>query len=317
LPQFNRQAEVLFASDTDVLLPVITNLRINFRISKTLKKEENSCSVDIYNLSQGSREKIETEADKLTLRAGYGDPGDTTTERDAQGTLVIKERGSRQLPSLFIGDITKRDFTYAPPDTIATYECQRQKRTQGIVSVSFKSGQSISQVLKAVVKTAKIEVRKKFEDFIFKNDRPFSKGYSFMGPVKDALDELVDSLQSEWTYQDGVLKVIPLDETDETKAIVLNATNGMLGVPEKFEDKEKKSSKERPKKGFVVRSLLLSSANPGGTLILTSEKLGIFNHLFKIDSVEHVGDTFGAEWGTRMKVIEQIDTTAAVEAAFA
>lgn len=320
MPQFLRQAEVIFLSDDNRPLPVISGLRINFRISKTLKKEENSCSVDIYNLSKRSREQLEAGADKLELRAGYGDPGEVFTSRSPEGKLIVRKRGVLQLPSIFIGDITANHHKYVPPEGITTYECIRQKKTQSKVSVSHKAGTKISVIFKDLIKRAGVEVRSNIDDFIF-DDKPLTTGYTFMGPIKDAFDELVDIIDSEWSYEDGVFKLIARDRTDRTAVIFLDKTKGLLGVPEKYKDIEKKPSRGKkstgnPKEGYIVRSLLLANANPGGSIVLTSKQLELNQEIFKIDTVEHVGDTFGNIWGTKVKVFSVLkeDTTITTEA---
>jgi len=281
-----------------------------------LKREENSCSVDIYNLSRKTRDRIERFAKKLSISAGYGEPTEIFVGINPDGQEIVSERGAPNLPTVFIGDITKRMHTYAPPDGVITFECNRQRKTGTIVSASYGNNKKVSDILKDLIKKAKIESRLNLDAFIFE-DKPLTTGYTFSGPVKDALDEITEIADLEWTYQDEVLKIIPKNQSDQDRktSFILNKTNGLIGIPEKFDDLQSRVQGETPKEGYTVRSLLLPKANPGGGVILSSEKLEISNQFFKIDTVEHIGDNYSDSWGTKMDLIEALDTTNATDAA--
>jgi hypothetical protein len=70
---FNRRAQTIVAPVDGSEGIDVTGLRTVFRVEKTSTSEPNTATVEVYNLSPFSRNRIESKDQVVTLRAGYVD----------------------------------------------------------------------------------------------------------------------------------------------------------------------------------------------------------------------------------------------------
>lgn len=281
--QFDRIAQVIFGTVGASTLTV-SNSEVAFSILKTPTPESNKATIDIYNLSKASRDKILDLDQKVTVSAGY---------RNANGLEVI-----------FVGDISLINHAHNRPDIVTRIEANDGETVlrESRLSLSYKEGFSVRQILSDIA--AKLQVPQKVDLITLQfTDKTFANGYSFVGQAKDALDTLTKTVGLEWSFQNEELKIQPDGSVDYTRSIVVNKDTGLIGSPERLENIGKKSKKDKAKPGWKVRTLLQPKAEPGGLITLSSREISTATQ-FRIEEVEHKGQIRGTDWTSTMKVVE-------------
>jgi hypothetical protein len=284
LTQFNRIASVTVGELGAGGLRV-SDLKITFDIRKDDDKDTNEAIVEIYNLSDKSRKRIEEIDALLFLSAGYTD-GDG-------------------LETLFIGDITNISHSVISPNVVTriTADDGSKEILERKISLSHASGSSGSLILQKILNS--FTISNNFESISF-TDKKYANGFSFAGSSSAALDKVTKFLDLDWSIQNNEIKLVPFDGNDGTRVVSLSPETGLLESPEKelFADRKAKGkSKKKEIPGWRLKSLLQPKLVPGGKVIVSSKEIPQ-NSEFTIMTVFHTGDTHGNEWNTIAEVKE-------------
>jgi len=278
VPLFNRTATVTVGPrGADGV--TIENLRIAFKVSKTLTPSTNSAQVEIYNANQKTRELLSEIGNLCVLKAGY---------KDQAGPAV-----------LFIGDVTHTDQERRRPENLIKLECGDGEKTlrESLVSYSFAAGTDPRDILDAIAADMALTVR----DVPDVTAEQYATGWQFAGPAKDALDLVCDRLGLEWSIQNDELQFVIDGETTGTEAILLSPTTGLIGSPRRNQDRNGIATAEGPPPGLIVECLLEPRLEPGGRVKIESAE---YSGIYRIVTVEHKGDTHGKDWTSRAEVEE-------------
>lgn len=281
---FNRSASIVFGTPGASTLEV-SGLRISFDITKTRSSESNKAKIELTNLSEESRNKIKELDKKITLSAGY---------LDGDGEEVI-----------FVGDISRINHSYPRPEVITKIEAGDGEKVlrETVLALSYAEGFTIKEVLQDILSKIDVAEKTNITELQF-TDKELSKGYSFADPFKNALDSLCDSVGLEWSFQNGQLKIQPIDSADFSRAIVLSSDSGLIDSPEELQEAGSSMDLGNKTPGWMLRALLQPTAEPGGVVSVSSREIAEGSK-FKIDEVQHVGDTWGESFETKLKVFEQ------------
>jgi len=243
----------------------IPTLRVVFSIKKSTASEPNEATIEIYNLSKNNR-KLLQEKDAVIIEAGY----------------------TKTLQQIFSGDVTLISHIKESVDWVTRIECGdgTKEYRAARINISFGAGTKIKDVLETAVKSMKLELGNTLDkiglESFRKNKTEFSTGVVLSGLSSDVVSNLMSSAGFQWSIQDKALQVLKPAETTEEEIVFLNAASGLVGTPEIGE------------KGIVlVKSLLQGEIKPGRKIKIKSKTIDGF---FKIESVIHSGDTWGAEW---------------------
>lgn len=267
----------------------ISDLRISFDITKTAGRSPNPAIVKIYNLSPDNERKIKGEFDDVIVNAGY--------------------HGATRL--IFRGNIKKLSLYPENNDHITEIECGDGDKDlrQSIVNTTLAAGTSNAQLLDHVVGT--FGTTKKGHIVLKERTRIRGRVVSAMGA--DVLDDLAADSDANWSIQDAKLQMVPVNSTLPTEAILINDETGMLGTPV-IDDK-----------GIAVECLLNPQIQVNGKVKLDNNTIRIkalkasqakagakkppkVKHTERTDpdgiyvvyKVQHVGDTHGNDWKTKV-----------------
>lgn len=284
MPLFDRQASVLVGAKGSESALNVTDLRVTFNVKKTATKENNTCTVVIWNLNPDQRSLISSTDGFLILKAGYA-----------------QEAG---LEVVFVGDISLVETRREPPD-IATYiECNDGLKAvqETRFNVSYREGSSAKQVLRDLIRDFPLAARKaQLNDAISKvPDKQFANGFAANGQATEMLTRVTSTLALEWSIQNNELKVIQLGRVDGTQAVRLAPGTGLIASPQRRRSKKKDGGAFE---GWDIRTLLRPSIEPGGQVQVESADIRSSN--FRVETVHHMGDTHGDEtWETRLEVTD-------------
>lgn len=263
---FGRRARVIIGDDSALL---IEDLRIQFKVKKTLKKEPNECQLTIYNLSPSSRAGLQTKGIKLILEAGY----------------------TNTVAQIFSGNVRFVDHEHSGPDWLTKVECADGEHAYryNMVNESFKAGTAVADVFQRIAGRSGFDANAAVSFFRDNCNEQFTQGYAAIGPASMELDRLLSARGFEWSVQDNKLQVLLNGKTIKEPAVLLKSDSGLIGSPE-----HGTSAEERKQNILKVRSLLQPSIKPGGTVHVEAE--GGLTGDFRTETVLHQGDTFGGDW---------------------
>ena len=271
------------------------NLHIGFQIDKDTTKESNKAKLEIYNLSDATRKKIEVPDTEVEIYAGYEKAGGAILAFKGSVTYgFTRDAGTDCITTLDLADGTKamRDsycsLSYAPGTSAKTI-IQRCANEMGVPVVY---GDGVGEL------------------------ESYQNGYSYIGQADGALTEICNALGLSWSIQNNILNIILAGGTSTNRGLVFSPQSGLVGVPERIIQAEYKSNKSNPKKtakkkakkekprkkaGWKIQTLLVPSVNPGDMVKVESKWI---TGWFRVEKVSHRGDYNGTNWGSAMELIE-------------
>lgn len=266
---------------------IITDLRIQFKVRRTLVKEPNTCEVSVSNLNEQHRSAFQKKLPKVILEAGYPD----------------------NIAQLFSGDARYVDQVLQGATWTTKLQCGDGERAYRYLRVneSFAPGTRVADVVSKVASAAGMQLTGQVSALQSVTEQ-FLQGYCAFGKVAAELDHLLVSRGFTWSIQDGKLQILQRSGAVTGDSIIRLATDtGMVGSPEhgspfkqgpavQVDGNADDDTGLQPVVGpaiLKVKSLLQPGFRPGRRVQIQSKGV---NGLFQIQTVEHSGDTFGGEW---------------------
>jgi hypothetical protein len=270
MSSFNRIYSITVSPDL-----LIEDLKIKFEIKKTLEAKGNFCKIDIYNLSEKDRNSISSEQYALfQMKAGYSED---------VGLINIAQ-----------GNISDVAHFISNPDIITTiYSKDGFKAIKNnYIQLSFSENTSTQNIVDTIIQKMGLPVR--FSNLKSEN---IKNGYSFIGTVSGALQDLAMQYNFEWSIQNGQIQILTKNTSTNLQSFLLSAETGLIESPNrtlKNKDFEKKTKGE-----YSVICLLNPQLEVGDLVKIESNTL---TGNFLIKELTHIGDTIGNEWYTKIIV---------------
>jgi hypothetical protein len=271
----------------------ITELRIQFEIEKTAKKNPNKSTIKIYNLKKETRAELEKPDTRCVLYAGY---------KDDAGALLI-----------FQGAVTFAWTKFDLPDIVTELELGdgAPEIRDTTISVGYGKGVKSTQILNDVS-------QKMGTPLTLPSNAPtrvWENGLSHHGSARALLDKVTKGTGLEWSIQNGNLQVIQSGMVTTRQGVELSADSGLIGSPERerkskdgtteVEDTSKKKQKVKSATksydGWSVKALLMPTLVPGDRVKLKTRDV---EGIFRIQELKHKGDSHDGDWQTEMKLID-------------
>lgn len=256
----------------------ITDLRISFKVKKTMESSPNVATIEIYNLSEETRALVEKSGSYCIFKAGYGD-----TLRD-----------------MFSGDVAKVTTKKSGPDFITSLECGdgEQAFQTSFLDMSLAPGSGVMQVVDAAVGALGLAKG----SILGVSDDKYAQGISLSGAARDHLDMVTAKQGLEWSIQDGKVQIIPIGKGLPRPAVHISPDTGLVGSP--FKTKILNSAMasmagtKNPEDGVTFTSLLNTDITPGRLVLVES---AVVNAIVVARTVSHSGDTHGNSWNTEVE----------------
>lgn len=262
----------------------ISGLRVSFQVEKTEDSTPNKTTIEIYNLSEDTRNKLREASKSVTLYAGYS---------QANGEEIV-----------FVGDVTSIIHTFSPPDIITEISAQDGKEsfTNSKIIISETEGASARSILNKIL--ASFQIGNNATQVSFE-DKKYPQGFCFSGYSRMAMDKVCKFLGISWSIQNGRIIITKFDSNDQTGVLYINKDSGLVGSPKRIlDDKRKVKGLSLFKtKGWAVETLLFPSITPRSKIILQSREIKDKTE-FTVISIVHNGDTHGSSWNSSIEVKE-------------
>jgi hypothetical protein len=300
-PKWLRSLQLLVGKDGDGDVSpatglLIEHLRIQFDITKTIYRTPNVATIKVHNLNGVSEKKILKEYNDVILQGGYLGSGQKprvffrgnvvfgTGYRDGNSRIceILAKDGDKDFHGALV------NFTLAAGHTDAD---------------------AIHQLLTSFRATTLGRVHGKHLDTKHRRARTFS------GNFRDVMDRIAGNNDGEWSIQNGLLTLVPVDSTLPSEAFVIDSETGLLGAPEAND------------KGITMKVLFDSRIIPGSKVWLKNNEVKT-KHLkasvtgqqrklkgpkiparldkdgiYKVYAVHGTGDTRGEDWIAELKCV--------------
>ena len=284
MTQYARQASVIIGTPGSGGLSV-TDLRISFTVGKTEGKEPNKATIEIFNMSEKSRNLIKEPGELVYLSAGY---------KEGNG-----------LENLFIGNIISINHKFERPDVVTVIEANdgAEAIRETKISLSFVAGTSADVVLEKILKS--FLIGSDISTLAYE-DVSYANGFSFVGASDVALDKVTKFMGLTWSIQNNEIRFTRFDESNGSRVVQITPETGMIGSPERLQGVTRKSKgvSKKTKPGWRVRTLLSPRVIPSGKIELGSREIPE-KSVFKVISVDHSGDTQNSDWISNIEVREE------------
>lgn len=276
----------------------LARLHVRFQVNHWIVSTPNTLVARIYNLSDATTQRINDEFTLVELSAGY--PGQYG--RIFRGTIKQLRRGRESATDTYL------DLFAADADIAHNW---------AVINRSLAAGWTPEQVRRACLQSfggadPKVTDGKTTEG-LGQNQAP--RGSVYFGMTRETMQDLATTYRMNWNLNDNELNMIAESAYLPGDAVVINETTGMIGVPQQTQEGITVTTLLNPNvgAGMLVKinqadiAQYLKNNAPIG-LSYTATDLPAFHTaadgLYKVLYVDHVGDTRGNEWETRLTCIE-------------
>jgi len=210
--QFKRKYELILLGEENI--KAITDLRIVFEVSKSLRSYPNLAKIDVFNPNGDTIALVDNDNPIVILNAGY----------DGNMGLIFKGR----LRNSFVNRISEdRILTLYAGDGQREWENTIINKTY---SSNFKLKELVTDIVSTFLESGELTLGT-LQDM---EDREADKlmGVSLSGSTKDVMDKIADDYGLIWSIQDNEIVVMDADAPIEfTEAVLINQNTGMIGSP--------------------------------------------------------------------------------------
>lgn len=299
MPQFGRIFSLwLGTTDTPEHVLEITGLRITFRIAKDLGTTSNTAVIQVYNLSETTKNLLREVFNTITLQVGY---------EDGDGIKLI-----------FKGNISESFTNRRGGDLITTIKSG--DGLEALITTKFNkgysSGTSAWDILDDIVKAFGLpeKISNRLKVIARKKGKKFANAFTSSGTARKAMDKIVRQLDVEWSIQNGNIKILELEDVDDSPITLLTSNTGLIGLPVRVYDLKKREKtkkkvevgsdvKDIQRKGWKLESLLLPEVEPGARIKVQEDISGI-NGVYRVEKIDQRGDNYGTNWSSFLTVAD-------------
>ncbi len=251
-----------------------SDLRVQFDITRTLKKEPNTCELKISNLSKQTRDQLKGAGLSVIVEGGY------------QGSTAV----------LFSGDSRTIDHLYLRNDWETHVQCGdgEQSYLYARMNESLPPGTSLKDALRKAAD--KMGINKGNLEKMIQGKlsfEQFTHGLAAFGPASGVFNDLIKGAGLEWSIQNGEVQVTRPGEAAQTEAFLLSPDTGLIGSPDHAPPDHKKKQAV-----LKCRCFLNGHIAPGRIINVQSSSV---KGEFVVQKVIHKGDSEGQEWTTHIE----------------
>lgn len=260
----------------------LTTHQISFTISKDNTKNPNKSDIVIFNLSDDTVNYINNNINNtlsIVLEAGYESTDIKTILKGTVSKIIDKWRGDT------------RETTLRCSDGAVNVG-------EAVTSRSYPAGTPIKNIVKDLssdlgTTTGKIEIDTELTHF--------NSPVGFMGSTSSQLAKLTDSINHNYSIQDGAIYITPRTKRLPQTCAYISPETGLKGEPEPLSQGEKKNKKNKtPTDGISITCQLDGSILPETSIYLKSRN---YDGAFKVTKVTHTGNFEGDDWTTKLEAI--------------
>lgn len=257
--------------------------QIRFDVSKSAdnKRNANSASIEVYNLSQTTLDKLQSDFISCVLEVGY----------------ISQETGLPNLIQLVKGNVTELKTVKNGVDTITQILMGEGYTDLNHTKMKFTvaPGKTRKEVIEEIVAQVPGLAVGTITGTNLNN--PVLDGYPVWGSAKDALNEISEMWRLEWRVTNGVIEFSDengLVNKNKNEAPLISPDSGLVDIPfyTSAEPTKIKGDKTR-RDGLQFKALLNPEVKPGQLVRIESKRI---NGWYRVNSARYTGDYRGNDW---------------------
>lgn len=262
--------------------------RFSFEVEKTHKPEPNTCTLQIWNLSEKQRSQLEqlkpkvSGLSKLEVTKG-AKPLKATTGIPCQ--IEAGYAGNNSV--IWLGDLRDVNSVRSDSDWITVLESGDAEKAyvNGRQHVSYGPRTSPDTALRAIVRAMGVSegnVNQVAAKLLAKGRMMFPRGLVLTGPLHQQLTDFCRSADLEWSIQDGAMQILDRGKALLARPIVVSSKTGMVGSPTVDND------------GILTVKMFINPDFRIGSLLLV--QAARVKGLYKALAAKWSGDTQDGDW---------------------
>lgn len=256
----------------------ITELQVKFDISKGSdnKRASNNAIIEVYNLSDDTLKRLETDYLGVSISCGYLDTGLVNLLIGQVVQVTTKKDGTDKVTQLQIGE--------------GYVELNQQYLKQ-----ITPAGSTVKDTVEEIRKQMPGVVRGAYTGLNCENQILY--GYPLTGTPRQMLNEICEAYRLEYRVDRGALYITDesgLADKNLTRAFVLNENTGLVDIPYKTSTEGRKLKGDKTKRqGVQFKALLNGQILPGSPIRLESE---LITGWFKVRTARYYGGFNDNDW---------------------
>lgn len=290
--QWIRKIGLIVSSGTNGL--DLSQLEITFYVNQSDLESPTNAVIRVRNLSESTSKQIEKEFSRVTLQAGY--------EKGAYGVV-------------FDGTIKQvRRGRYNGMDTyLEIYAADGDEALNfGVVNSTLAAGSKYKDQVAKYAEAMSLPVG--YQEYGI-GDPQLIRGKVMYGMARAGMRTLARSTNTRWSVVDGKVVIFPMTSYIPGEAVVLNATTGMIGLPEQTQEGIEVTCLLNPKIKIGTAVQINNADIQRQPISLDYTAFNVFPSIsddgfYRVLVAEHQGDIRGNPWYTKMTCLS-IDKTAA------
>ena len=254
--------------------------RVSFNILHDYGGFTSYADIRIYGLSRTTEAEVFKIGQNIAFRCGYANSTDYIFKGDLVN-LLREKRGADRITRLICrSGAVKRD-------------------TSSILK-TLGAGSVLPDVIKACADAMGLSLTINNEDF--KDVKPFSRGYALNGSPDEFLKKLSKTYNFDYIIENEKIIVTARNNLRNGSINQISQFTGMVGQPEVTENGVDVTIKMNPKikiyGGFQITSeyKTFNFSNFYNQNIKQSDGVGVY----KVMRINHIGDSFGDDWDTKI-----------------
>ena len=281
---------VVDAQDKEALN--VSDLHVKFTVKKS-REINNYSTVEIYNLTAATEQKILKEGDRIIIEAGYegyltaGADGTIQEIKDSDGNTQEKQYGVIFDGKIIYPSRRKENNT----DYVLSLLCVDGANVLGknFIAKTLNKGVNQRQILDAVCEKSKTKIPTNSITQGLSGQK-LPRGKVIFGEPKDYISDIARGNGASYWVNDGKLNMIKLADAAKDEAIVQTPTTGLVGMPTQTQSLVQLKNSE----------IAEAQVTPGQAQMPLDEEW-----IYQVIELTHTGDTTGNDWYTSCTAVSR------------
>lgn len=290
---------VIDAQDKEALN--VSDLHVKFMVKKS-REIYNFATIEIYNLTAETEQKILKEGDRVVIEAGY--EGYLNTTADGSIAEIKDDKGKtqeKQYGKIFDGQIIypsrrKENNT----DYVLSLLCIDGANILGanFVSKTLNKGVNQRQIVDAVCEKSRVKIPTNNITQGLSGQR-LPRGKVIFGEPIDLIADIARGNAASYWINDGKLNISKLTDVAEDEAIVQSPETGLVGMPTQTQYGANFKLLLNPAVQLKTLVQLKNSEIVEAQVTPGQQQMPLDpDWIYQVIELTHTGDTMGNDWYT-------------------
>lgn len=296
-----RKWKILVVDDQDKEALNVSDLHVKFTVKKS-REINNYSTVEIYNLTAATEQKILKEGDRIIIEAGYegylttSADGSVQEAKDVEGNVQEKQYGVIFDGKIIYPSRRKENNT----DYVLSLLCVDGANVlaKNFIAKTLNKGVNQRQILDAVCEKSKTKIPTNSITQGLSGQK-LPRGKVIFGEPKDYISDIARGNGASYWVNDGKLNMIKLADAAKDEALVQTPTTGLVGMPTQTQYGANFKLLLNPAVHMWSLVQLKNSEIAEAQVTPGQAQMPLDKEwIYQVIELTHTGDTMGNDWYT-------------------